>query len=250
MGARILVVDDEPDILWGLRYALGDEGYEVDTACSGEEAWTLAGQKRPDLILLDVAMPGIDGFELCRRLRRDIRFASVSVIFLTALQQMDDRIKGLNEGADDYVSKPFDLGELKARVQAVLRRSRDRTADVGDATSSLESEPLRVDLRAKSLKVRGELVPVTPAELALVAFLAAHPHEVFTARQLLDEVWRYPPGTGTSDLVRWHIRNVRKKIELDPQNPVIIRTVRRYGYMLDPSFPAVADSPRPAVLSA
>ena len=232
MRPRILAVDDEPDMLWGLRYALGDEGYEVDTAGNAAEALTLAAAQRPDLIVLDVVMPGVDGFELCGRLRRDHRFASVPVIFLTALLETADCIKGLNEGADDYLSKPFDLGELKARIQAVLRRAGERRAEVPEISTILEVDGLRLDLKGKSVDVRGVLVSVTPAEFALVAFLAAHPQEVFTARQLLDQVWGYPAGVGTADLVRWHIKNIRKKIELDPQNHLIVRTVRRYGYML------------------
>jgi len=235
MKPRILAVDDESDLLWALRYALGDEGYEVETVSSATEALAFVEDWRPDLILADVVMPGIDGFELCRRLRRDIRFASIPVIFLTALLDTADRIKGLDEGADDYVSKPFDLGELKARVRAVLRRASERHAEVSEVATTLELELLRLDLKAKSLDVRGAPVAVTPAEFALVAFLAAHPGEVFTARQLLNEVWGYPPGAGTADLVRWHVKNIRKKIELDPLHPAIVRTVRRYGYMLDPS---------------
>ena len=193
MRPRILVVDDEPDLLWALRYALGDEGDEVDTAQSAAEALTLLEERRPDLIVLDVVMPGIDGFELHRRLRRDPRFASIPVIFLTAVLGTADRIKGLNEGADDYVSKPFDLGELKARIRAVLRRSEERRPEGPDVSPILELDLLRLDLKAKSLDVRGAPVSVTPAEFALITFLASRPGEVFTARQLLDEVWGYPP---------------------------------------------------------
>ena len=167
-SARILVVDDEPDILWGLRYALGDEGYTVDTAPSGEEAWEIVAKQRPDLALLDVAMPGMDGFELCRRLRRDVRFASVPVIFLTATRDMTNCIKGLDEGGDDYLNKPFDLGELKARIRAVLRRSGHKSAAEPDASPVLEASLVHIDPRTKSLEVRGAPVAVTPAELALV----------------------------------------------------------------------------------
>ena len=235
MSPRILVVDDEPDLLWALRYALGDEGDVVDTAQDAAETLAQVERHRPDLIVLDVVMPGIDGFELCRQLRRDPRFASIPIIFLTALLDTADRIKGLDEGADDYVSKPFDLGELKARIRAVLRRTEERRSDESDPAPAPDLDLLHLDLRAKRLDVRGMPVAVTPAEFALISFLASHPGEVFTARQLLDKVWKYPPGTGTSDLVRWHIKNIRKKIEVDPQKPAIVRTVRRYGYMLDPS---------------
>ena len=235
MKPRILAVDDEPDMLWGLRYALGDEGYDVDCAHNAVEALAFADEKRPDLILLDIVMPGIDGLDLCRQLRRDHRFASVPIIFLTSLIDTIDRVKGLDEGADDYVSKPFDLDELKARIRAVLRRAGERRPEEGEVSPILEVDILRLDLRTKSVNVRGDPVLATSAEFALIAYLAAHPREVFTARQLLDEVWGYPPGAGTADLVRWHIKNIRKKIELDPQNPAIVRTVRRYGYMLDAS---------------
>jgi len=184
------------------------------------------------VVMRDVS--GIEGFELCRGLRRDPRFASVPIILMSALQEAGDRIKGLDEGADDYVSKPFDLAELKARIRAVLRRTGERRPDGTDVSPTLGPDTLRLDLKAKSLDVRGAGVSVTRAEFALIAFLAGRPGEVFSARQLLNEVWGYPPGTGEPDLVRWHIRNIRKKIELDPRHPVVLRTVRQYGYMLDP----------------
>ena len=239
MKQRILAVDHEPDPLCLLRCALTEEGYEVDTAANTGEALRLLEGEPPDLILLDVS--GIDGFELCRGLRRDPRFASVPIIFLSALKDATDCIKGLDEGADDYVSKPFDLAELKARIRAVLRRAGERRPGGSEVSSVLGPDPLRLDLKAKSVEVRGSPVSVTKVEFALMAFLAARPGEVFSARQLLNEVWGYYPGTGEPDLVRWHIKNIRKKIELDPQHPAILRTVRQYGYMLDPVFRRDAD---------
>jgi len=232
--AQVLIVDDEADLVWGVRYALLDEGYEVAAAYNGGDALALAREHRPDVIVLDIIMPGLDGIELCHELRRDAGLGSIPILFLSTRGAVADRIRGLDEGGDDYLGKPFDLAELKARIRALLRRSEGAHRDVVVENSKfLMVGPLRLDLGAKSLEVQGAPVSVTPAEFALLAFMLAHPGEVFSARQLLSQVWGYPPGTSDPGLVRWHVKNLRAKIEEDPANPIFIRTVPRYGYILD-----------------
>ena len=231
--ARVLIVDDEPDLVWGVKYALLDEGHEVLTASGGVEALALARQERPDLFVMDVVMPGLDGIEVCREARRDLRLASVPILFLSGHGEVQDRVRGLDEGGDDYLCKPFDLTELKARVRSLLRRTaapRDETS--GDA-HVMRVGALCLDTRERSLQVDGTPVAITPAEFTLVGFLMAHAGEVFSSRQLLQRVWGYPPGTGDAAVVRWHMKNLRAKIEANPSEPLYVRTVPRYGYILD-----------------
>ncbi len=231
--ARVLVVDDEPDLVWAVKYALLDEGHEVLTASGGVEALALARQERPDLFVMDVVMPGLDGIEVCREARRDLRLASVPILFLSGHGEVQDRVRGLDEGGDDYLCKPFDLTELKARVRSLLRRTaapRDETS--GDA-HVMRVGALCLDTRERSLQVDGTPVAITPAEFTLVGFLMAHAGEVFSSRQLLQRVWGYPPGTGDAAVVRWHMKNLRAKIEANPSEPLYVRTVPRYGYILD-----------------
>lgn len=230
---RVLLVDDEPDLIWGVRYALTDEGYEVVAAYNGADALVLAREQRPDAIVLDIVMPGLNGIELCHQLRRDAGLASIPILFLSARGAVVDRIQGLNEGGDDYMGKPFDLEELKARIKALLRRSEGARHMVSEVSHVLVVGPLRLDRSARSLEVEGAPVSVTPAEFTLLAFMMAQPGEVFSSRQLLEQVWGYPPGTSDPGLVRWHVKNLREKIEQNPAKPIFIRTVPRYGYILD-----------------
>ncbi|MCZ7664871.1 MAG: response regulator transcription factor [Thermoleophilia bacterium] len=230
---RVLVVDDEPDLVWGVRHALLDEGYEVHAAHDGVAALESARQQRPDLVVLDVMMPKLDGIGLCRELRRDPSLASVPVLFLTVRHTVEDKIKGLDEGGDDYLCKPFELGELKARARALLRRVGGANLSTPDGSRVLSAGLLRLDLRARTLEVDGQPVPITPAELKLLSFLMAHPGQVFSSRQLLERVWGYPPHTSDPGLVRWHVKNLREKIERDPANAAYIRTMARHGYMFE-----------------
>jgi len=234
--ARILIVDDEKDLVWAMRYGLKDEGYEVIAAYDGLEAIAAARLCRPDLVILDIIMPRLDGLKVCRRLRRDPSLASVPILFLTLLGEIEDRVAGLNEGGDDYLVKPFDLRELKARVKALLRRGQ----------SPLNGEPRAegkrqllvvgpVDLNTRTCKVCiGEKTrQLTPVEFNLLHHMMLYPGEVFSTKQLLEQVWGYPPGTADPSLVRWHIKNLRAKIEPDPAHPVYIRTVHLQGYMFE-----------------
>jgi len=238
----ILVVDDDPDILWALRRNLGDEGYEVLTARDGVEALKIAPRHRPDLIILDISMPRLDGLQVCHNLRRDPTLASVPILFLTAREAVEDRIKGLEEGADDYLVKPFDLRELKARVRALFRRARSSSRTFGgyeETDSLLVVGDLVLDERTFQVRLKGKSIQLTAAEFELLYYLMMHPGEIFTSKELLHQVWRYPVEAMDSSLVRKHIRNLRAKIEPDPVHPIYIRTVLHHGYILEvhPSTP-------------
>ena len=231
--ARILFVDDEPDLLWAVKYALIDEGHEVETAGDGVEALTLARQQVPDLVVLDVVMPRLDGIEVCREARHDKRLKSVLILMLSGHHEVEDRVRGLDEGADDYLCKPFDLTELKSRVRSLLRRTAAEEAGTADGSAVLCVGSLRLNIREQSLQVDGARIALTPAEFALLGFFMAHAGEVFSSRHLLEQVWGYPRGIGDVALVRWHVKNVRAKIEPDPAVPTLIRTVPSHGYIMD-----------------
>lgn len=233
--ARILVVDDEQDLVWAIRHSLNDEGYEVLAAYDGVEALAIARRHLPDLVILDIVMPRLDGLQVCRRLRRDPNLAAVPILFLTVRSAVEDRVTGLDEGADDYLVKPFDLRELKARVRALLRRGRSFVPDgapklVG-RSALLVVGPLTLNLHTRQVQVNGKTIQLTPAEFDLLHHLMTHPGEVFSSQQLLQQVWGYRPGTADPGLVRWHVKNLRAKIEPDPSHPVYIRTIPRHGYI-------------------
>jgi len=228
---RILVVDDEQDLVWAVRQSLSDEGHEVLTAYDGVEALDVARRHHPDLVILDIAMPRLDGLQVCRKLRRDPTLAAVPILFLTVRSAIEDRVKGLDEGGDDYLAKPFNLEELKARVRALLRRG--RPAPEGSPGPLLVASLLVLDLHTRQVRVREKVVQLTPIEFKLLHYLMTHPGEVFSSRQLLRRVWGYPPESADPGLVRWHIKNLRTKIEPDPTHPFYIRTVHRHGYMFE-----------------
>lgn len=234
---RILLVDDEQDLLWAVRYSLADAGYEVFTACDGREALAAAQRNRPDLIVLDVVMPKLDGLQLCHKLRRDPELAAVPILFLSVRSDVEDRIKGLDRGADDYLVKPFDMEELKARIRALLRRHRYSSNQEGTRNRRRDSRivvnPLALDLQTCQVHVEEESIQLTPTQFELLRYLMVHPGEVFSSRQLLEQVWGYAPTTADPSLVRWHIKNLREKIESDPTHPDYIRTIPGHGYMLE-----------------
>lgn len=233
--ARILLVDDEQDLVWAVQRSLSDEGYEVLTAYNGVEALAVARRHRPDVVILDIVMPLLDGLQVCRRLRRDLTLATVPILFLTERSAIEDRITGLDEGGDDYLIKPFDLQELKARVRALLRRRRS-APEGGPGPKGQDSllvvGPLTLDLHTCQASVGEKTVQLTPTEFDLLHHLMSHPGEVFSSPHLLQQVWGYPPETADPGLVRWHIKNLRAKIEPDPAHPVYLRTVPRHGYIL------------------
>jgi len=238
---RILLVDDERDLVWALRHGLSDEGYEVLTAYDGAEALGVARRHRPELVILDIVMPRLDGLQVCRRLRRDPTLAAVPILFLTERSTIEDRIKGLDEGGDDYLVKPFDLEELKARVRALLRRRRfapEGCLEAEGPTPLLVVGSLVLNLHTRHVGVGEEAVQLTPTEFDLLHHLMTHPGEVFSSQQLLRQVWGYPPKSADPGLVRWHVKNLRTKTEPDPSHPVYIRTVPGHGYMFERRVPS------------
>jgi DNA-binding response OmpR family regulator len=233
---RILVVDDEQDLVWALRHSLSDEGHEVLTAYDGLEALAVARHHRPDLVILDITMPRLNGLQVCRKLRRDPTLAAVPILFLTVRNAIEDRIRGLDEGGDDYLTKPFDLGELKARIRALLRRARSAPEggpESADRGPLLVVDPLALDLYTCQVRLGEKTLQLTPTEFKLLRHLMTHPGEIFSSQQLLQQVWGYPPRSADPGLVRWHVRNLRLKIEPDPAHPVYIRTVPHHGYTFE-----------------
>lgn len=222
----VLVVEDEHALVTLLRYNFEAAGYEVATALDGEEALLAISERRPDLIVLDWMLPSISGLEVCRQIRRKPETRDVPVIMLTARGEEGDRVRGLDSGADDYVTKPFSPNELVARVRAVLRRSRPSTAE-----EVLSYAGLAMDLAAHRVTRNGRAIHLGPTEFRLLRHFMEHPGRVFAREQLLDAVWGHDvyvePRT-----VDVHIRRLRKAINGDGE-PDVIRTVRSAGYALD-----------------
>ena len=229
-SADILIVDDEASVVEVVSLYLQREGFRVRAARNGTEALLALQAARPDLVVLDVMLPHIDGLSLIRRMRENPAL-DVPVILLTARTQEIDRINGLELGADDYVTKPFSPGELVARVKAVLRRTAGRAAD--EAGAPIDCGDLRVDPRTREVVARGQPVELTATEFNLLWFMASHPRQVFRRDQLLEEVWGYADYLDPST-VTVHIRRLREKIEADPANPVRLQTVWGVGYKFEP----------------
>jgi len=223
--ARLLVVDDEEQILELLSASLRHAGFEVDTATRGTDAIRLAQRTAPDLILLDVMMPGIDGFETLRRLRAE--GLRMPVLFLTARDAVEDRIAGLTAGGDDYISKPFSLGEVIARIRVVLRRS---GAPAPEAPAHvLTFSDIRLDEDAHEVTKGGEHIELSPTEFKLLRFLMQNPGRVLSKAQILDNVWSYDFG-GDANVVESYISYLRRKVDVG--EPRLIHTVRGVGYVL------------------
>lgn len=225
---KVLVVEDEESLLFTLAHNLKREGYAVVTASRGDDGLRLAREQHPDLILLDVMLPGIDGIQVCRMLRRD---SDVPIIMLTALGGESDRVAGLDTGADDYMPKPFGMRELMARVRALLRRSGPRTQPDTGPTLVISGD-LQVDRERREVLRGGRILKMKPKEFELLLFFLQHPGRVFSREQILDEVWEYDfyGGPRTVDV---HVRWLRQKIEDDPANPERLRTIRGSGYLFE-----------------
>lgn len=269
--ANILVIEDDDIVARTIERSLRGSEFRVSLVNSGVEGLKYARRRPPDLVILDIIMPGMDGYTVCREMRADPRLAEVPILFLTAKIKDEDKITGFNAGADDYLCKPFNIDELILRLRAILRRAHNqnqmraemraeeqalanlpqpaetyqppsaRPASVS-SSSFLEAETPEgrhrlvvanhmLDTRTYELVTphRGR-VRLTPVQYDLLQHLMRHPGEIFSPNRLLDEVWDYPSDTGSPDLVRVHIKNLRERVEQDPRNPVFIRTVPGYGY--------------------
>ena len=230
-NGTILVVDDEPTIVEIVSRYLERAGFEAHGAGDGPEALRQAERHRPDLVVLDVMLPGLDGIEVMRRLH-ERPGPPTAVILLTARGEENDRLVGLRHGADDYVVKPFSPNELVARVEAVLRRV-SPPAEVEEAAPPIEHGPLRVEPASRRVFLDGEELSLTMREFDLLAYLVARPGRVFSRDQLMEAVWEYPFFTDTST-VTVHIRRLRAKLDDDPGEPRFIETVWGVGYRLKP----------------
>jgi len=230
---KILVVEDDAAIALGLERALQDEGYETQMARTGPDGLRFARENRPDLLILDLMLPGMSGLEICKRLRDD--GMATPVIMLTSKAEEDDRVLGLELGADDYVTKPFSLRELMARVRAHLRR--EKSAEAVESNGDAKPEKYQfgdvvVDFKRHEVYKAGALQELTNREFLLLEYFIQHPGELLSRDRLLDKIWGYDiyPTTRTVDN---HILRLRKHVEPDPENPRYIKTVRGAGYLFE-----------------
>jgi two-component system OmpR family response regulator len=225
---KLLIVEDDRNLLDTLIYNVEKEGYTVISSMNGEEAIGSARKERPDLIILDIMLPGLSGLEVCRILRKEM---TVPILMLTARNEEVDKIIGLEIGADDYMTKPFSMRELIARIRAMLRRAGITTSQTDSVDKIITIGTLEIDTERHRITVSGNELELSPKEYDLLVFLAVNKGFVFTREQLLEKVWGYD-FTGDTRTVDVHIRWLRQKIEVDPSKPEILITVRGAGYKL------------------
>jgi len=229
-GERILIVEDDRAVARGLEYGLADEGFEVLWAETGQQALDFARDRDPHLILLDIRLPDISGFDVCRQLRTEGKRQPILV--LTALDEDLDKVLGLELGADDYVVKPYSLRVLVSRIRALLRRAYGELAaiSVGDR---LRFGDVEVDMERLLVTRRGKLVDLTPTEFRLLRYLVSNPNRPFSRDEMIEAVWGYTSDVGSDRTVDVHVRHLRQKLEDDPANPRWIVTVRGVGYKFE-----------------
>ncbi len=257
-SVNILVIEDDEIVARTIERSLRGQEFRVTVANSGVEGLKVTRRQLPDMVIMDIIMPGMDGYSVCREMRADPLLSAIPILFLTAKAKDEDRIQGFLAGADDYLTKPFNIDELILRIRAILRRtqSHPRTeGDVGIESSSkimpekevvqeeLPKDPVKrnqiqvgdyvLHIRSYELVTpnRGK-VRLTPVQFDLLYHLMSHPGEIFPPARLLDEVWDYPSDAGSPDLVRVHIKNLRERIEADPHTPEFIQTIAGYGYTI------------------
>lgn len=233
---KVLVVDDEDNIIELIRLGLRYEGFQVEVASDGEQGIALAQRIDPDLVILDVMMPGIDGLEVCRRLRANPTTRDVPILMLTAKDEVGDRILGLQTGADDYLTKPFDFYELLERIKAILRRqSRAKSAQgeagSNDASQVLQFADLRMNTATREVNRNNHPVELTATEYNLLHLFMSHPRQVLDRQTILNRVWGYD-FLGETNIIEVYVRYLREKIEDSPSSPRLIVTVRGVGYVL------------------
>ena len=230
-GERILLVEDERAVARGLEYGLSSEGFAVSWAETGRQGLELARSRDPHLILLDIRLPDLSGFDVCRQLRAEGR--RMPILMLTARDEEVDKVLGLALGADDYVVKPYSLRELISRIRALLRRAYGDLS-IAAAGQRVVFGPIEVDLERLLVYREGRLVDLTPTEFRLLRYLVAHPDRPFSRVALIDAVWGYDSSVGSARTVDVHIRHLRAKLEQDPANPRWLITVRGIGYKFQP----------------
>ena len=225
MAKKVLVVDDEKLIVKGIRFSLEQDGMEVTCAYDGEEALKLATENKFDMILLDIMLPKMDGFEVCQHIRD---FSNVPIVMLTAKGDDMDKILGLEYGADDYITKPFNILEVKARIKAIMRRT-SQSETKQDNSKLIESGDLRLDCESRRLYVSGKEINLTAKEFDLLELLVLNPNKVYSRENLLNLVWgyEYPGDVRTVDV---HVRRLREKIEPNPSEPKYVHTKWGVGY--------------------
>lgn len=229
MAKKILIVDDEKNIVDILRFSLRKEGFSTIEAYDGEQAVELAFNENPDLILLDVMLPKMDGFTVCRKLRQSL---TTPIIMLTAKEEEVDKVLGLELGADDYITKPFSQRELMARIKANIRRMAMEEVAATRTAAIIQAKDLVIDCNRYEVKRDGKVIELTMREFELVKFLAMHPGQIFTRETLLEKVWGYE-YYGDVRTVDVTVRRVREKLERDPSNCEYILTKRGVGYYFD-----------------
>jgi len=249
--SNILIIEDDAIVAKTIERCLRGNNYHVQIVNTGVAGLRAARRKVPDLVILDVIMPGMDGYTVCKEMRDDPLLKEVPVLFLTAKVKVEDHIVGLSVGADDYLGKPFNVDELLLRVKAILRRTQHLSKPVTEpklATGAKSNtQPVEktatehiIRIGEYSLDTRTYMFSspkkgkfrVTPVQYSLLYHLMTHPNKIFSPSLLLEEVWDYPDATGSADLVRVHIKNLRESIEEDPKNPVFIKTIQGYGYSI------------------
>jgi two-component system response regulator RpaA len=258
--AHILIIEDDDLVSRTVERSLSGNDYQISLADNGMDGIKTARNTMPDLVILDVIMPEIDGYEVCKRMRADAQLCEIPILFLTAKIKDEDKVNGFLAGADDYLTKPFNIDELTLRVQAILRRTRRQESSKGQSSEHQQLTPLAREILqelqkqkktpvASSTLVVGDYVldtqtaelytptrgtvRLTPIQYDLVYHMMNNPGDLFSPNRLLDEVWDYPMDTGSPDLVRVHIKNLRDRIEKDPAAPEFIRTVPGFGYTVD-----------------
>ncbi|MFN4270409.1 MAG: response regulator transcription factor [Thermosynechococcus sp.] len=231
MKPRILIIDDDPAIADVLAINLQMAGYEVTKSLDGMQGQALAVQLSPDLILLDLMLPQVDGFTICQRLRRDPRTQDIPILMLTALSQTHNKVEGFNAGADDYLTKPFELEEMLARVRALLRRA-DRIPSTAGHCEILSYGPLTLIPERFEVSWFGKIIKLTRLEFELLYCLLQRHGQTVSPSEILKEVWGYDPDDDI-ETIRVHVRHLRTKLEPDPRSPRYIKTVYGAGYCLD-----------------
>jgi DNA-binding response OmpR family regulator len=226
---RILIVEDDPTLLSVLQYNLDKEGYGVITAVDGVQGLEAARTQKPDLVILDVMLPKMNGFEVCRILRHEM---TVPIFILTAKDDEIDKVVGLDMGADDYMTKPFKMRELLARVRAIFRRAEMKEINPADSASLIKTGELEIDIARHKATLQGAPLDLTPKEFELLSFLARNPGIVFNRDQLLEKVWGYDYA-GDTRTVDVHIRWLREKLEKNPESPLHLITLRGVGYKFE-----------------